>query len=367
MVRGSEAADSDQLCSLFASISMDADLRLSVERSPDFFRLYSIQKGGWKTMVAEHGGQLYGLASMLQRDAWLGGERMSLGYAGDLRFHPRLRGREFLGQVFGPLYHGFCEELGFRLALTAVIHSNHAAMASLVNRSTEHPGKPLYQLLFPFRILNIQFALRKKPRPSPYTVRRARASDLPQIEAFLAADHRERPFGYVFGEGLLEWRLAEWPGLRIGDFFLAFDGQELAGVCAAWDAREVKRFRVLAYNGRMRWVRAAFNAGSKVFGYDPLPPAGGRFRYFYLTHVSVRREDPTVMAALVDTIYAEFHGTGYQFFSAFVMKGDPLAPAFSRFQSTALPAGLYLMSPASDPFDLSGLPPGRPGFEMALV
>ena len=113
--------------------------------------------------------------------------------------------------------------------------------------------------------------------------------------------------------------------------------------------------------------RAAFNAGSAARGYDPLPPAGDPLRYFYLTHVSVRGEDPAVMAALLDRIYAEYHGKGYHFFSSFVMEDDPLARAYSRFQSTALRAGLYLMSPSSAPFDLSALPPGRPGFEMALV
>jgi hypothetical protein len=366
-IREAAPGDSGPLCALFSSITMDADLRLSVERDPDFFRLYSVQRADWKTLVAEYDGDIYGTATMLRREAWVAGERIGLGYAGDLRFHSRLRGRAFLGKIFGPLYQGFGEALGFRTALTAVIHSNHAAMASLVNRCPEHPGKPVYQLLCPFKILNVQFALRKKPRPSPYAVRRAQPADRSRIAAFIGDDHRRRPFGYVFDEALLDWRLANWPGLCIGDFFLAFEGEKLVGVCAPWDANEVKRFRVVAYQGRMWWIRAAFNAGSHVLGYSPLPPAGDLFRYFYLTHVSVRDDDPGIMSALVDTVYDEYHGKGYQFFSAFVMQGDPMAPAFERYQATPLPAGLYVMSQASAPFDISSLGPGRPGFEMALV
>ena len=65
----------------------------------------------------------------------------------------------------------------------------------------------------------------------------------------------------------------------------------------------------------------------------------------YLTHVSVEGDDPAIMCALIDRAYAELHGLGYNFITTFVLKDDPLAPAYARYQTTPIPAQLFTVSP----------------------
>lgn len=366
-MRAAQPEDGPALCALFAAITMRADLELAVERDPDFFALYALHEAEARTFVLEIDGRIEGLGSVLGRAGYLAGEPVRVGYAGDLRLSPKVRGGRFLGQHFGPYFARCCAELGCEVALTAVITTNQAALRGLVARSDRYPNKPVYRLWRAYSILNVQLTLPRRPRPTALTVRTATAADLPAIADHLAADYRQRPFGEVVDADILRARLARWPGLRIEHFYLAFAGAQLVGVTAPWDAAPVKRFRVRAWRGRMRWMRWAGNALAWAVGAPRLPGVGGSFRYVYLTHVSIVGEDPAVMAALVDRIYADLRPQGYHFFSVCVWEGDPLAPAFDRFQKTALAAGLYTMVMPGTRLDGHDLGAGRPGFEMALV
>jgi hypothetical protein len=117
----------------------------------------------------------------------------------------------------------------------------------------------------------------------------------------------------------------------------------------------------------MRLVRLGLDLVGPLVGATRLPRPGDRFRYLYLTHVSVPDEEPAVMAALLDRIYADWHGLGYHFLSACVLQRDPLRPAFAGYRTTALPAHMYVMSEPGSRFNEIDLGAGRPGFEMALV
>lgn len=367
-VREAGPADDAALCELFARITMDSELKLAVERSPSFFALYELQELlCQRVFVAEVEGKLEGVATLLGREGWLAGERVRLGYLGDLRLSERLRGGFFLGAQLGRHFQAAMQELGAEVALTAIIESNAPAVRFLTRSTRRFPDKPVYTPWRAFQILNLHLTRKRRPRRGPCEVRRAGTDDLPAIAALLAADHRARPFGYVLDEQVLCKRLSRWPGLRLEDFFCAWRGAELVGVVAVWDAHAVKRFRVEDYGGSMRWVRPAFNLGALLFRYPKLPPVGEVIRYAYLTHQSVLGDDPAVFAALLDRVYDELRGTGLNFVTACVLEDDPLAPAFARYTTTPIPARLYLVSAPGSRFVGYAPPPGRPGFEMALV
>jgi hypothetical protein len=249
--------------------------------------------------------------------------------------------------------------------LTAVMATNSSALQALVRRKASRAAQPHYTLLRRFSTVSVQFVLRRKPRPSPYTVRRATPEDVPAMTALLDADHRSRPFGYRYDLGELEHRLARWPGLEVGRSYLAFDPNgRLVGCTSVWDPSAVKRYRVLAYRGGMRWVRLGFDAMATVVGAPRLPAPGQDFRYFYLCNTSIAGEDPAIFRALLERVYADHHGQGFHFFSLYLGDEDPLAPALKGFLLRRLDFHLYAVTPASRPRDQ--FPPGRTGFEIAL-
>jgi RimJ/RimL family protein N-acetyltransferase len=366
-VRLAVPADDAALCRLFASVAMEGDLSLAVERTPEFFALYRIQGDPWRTYLAELEGRIEGLATLLARPGWLHGERRTVGYVGDLRLAPKARGGFFLGRAFGPFLREAFAALGCEVAYTAILSSNRAAIRALVERSRRFPDKPVYRPWRAYAITNLHLTRRRRPRACGVEVRTAREEDLPAVAALLARDHQARPFGYAFDEALLRQRLREWPGLTLDRFYLAERGGALVGVTAVWDPDPIKRFRVLAYRGGMRWIRRAFDVGAVLLRYPRLPRPGEVLRYGYLTHVSVVDEDPAVMGALLDRIYCDLRGSGLHLLTACLLEGDPLGPAYARYLTTPVGAQLFTVSLPGSPWNERDPGPGRPGLEMALV
>jgi hypothetical protein len=368
-VRLARRDDSAALAELFARVVLDSDLSFAVERDPDFFALYDMELPESQQVVftAELTGKLEGVASFLGRDAYLRGQRVRTAYMSDLRVSPKITGKVF-GKMMGERYQEARRLLGVDLMYTAVFDSNRAAQKALVERSTRYPDKPWYNPLRKFDIRSLHFLAPRNLRRARHRVRRATERDVDAISALLAADHRQRPFGYVFDDRLLERRLRSWPGFGIERFYLAVDARDnVLGCLAPWDAVDVKRYRVVGYKGDMRWVKRGYNLAARVLGAQPLPEPGGLLRYLYLTHVCVPSADPGVMAALLDAVYAEHWGRGYCFICSTVERGDPLSAAYRGYLTTNLPATLYAVTPHDQPLDTSTLGSGRAGFETCLA
>jgi hypothetical protein len=369
-LRLARRSDSPALCKLFADVVLDSDLSLSVERDPDFFALYDMETRAEDQHVyaVEVGGKVEGVGTFLGRQSYLDGRRTRTAYMSDLRFSERARGGKVLGTVMNQGFSGAREGLSADVMYTAVFDSNHAGQKALVARNPRYPTKPYYHPFRKFTIASIQLLTPRALRRSHYQVRRASASDLDAIVGMLARDHRARPFGYAFEDGVLEQRLATWPGFRLEDFHLAVDGAgNILGCAAPWDGFDVKRYRVRGYRGSMRWVKRAYNAAAALTRAQPLPEPGALMRYLYLTHVCVPSEDPRVMASLLDAIYAASWGRGYSFLMAYVADNDPMRAAYRGYVTSGLKATLFAVSPHDRPLDVSTLGTGRPGFEIALA
>ena len=365
-----QAADADnlRLCELFAGISMDAELQLSIRREPDFTALYRMQTDRWECWVGEQSDSIVGLGTILARDGYLDGQVGRVGYLGDLRISGQLPGMRTLRQFYGPALARFADAHQCDVYLTSIIASNARAIRALAGERSQQLGIPAYRLLRRFDIRAIHLTVPMLRHAAGFDVRRARPSDIPALARFLDEDARRRPFGFVFTEQELRRRLREWPGLRISNFYLALDErEELAGCCAVWDADPVKRTVVMDYRGSMRWVKRAYNVAAPVLRVPKLPEPGGVLRYAYLTHQAIRAEDPQVFRALLRAVYADYRASGYHFLGSCVLKDDPLASAYWGFYCTNLRSHLYVVTPPGKSLPPAALASGRPGFEMALV
>ncbi|MFL5353562.1 hypothetical protein [Archangium sp.] len=365
-LRPATREDNPRVLELFGAVPMQGELVLATQRSPDFFGLYDMQRGAAELWVHEVEGGLDGMGAILVRDGWLEGRPCRVGYLGDLRTRFSARRSRGLARFYGPVLEETAKRLGVEVFLTAVMASNAAALQALVKRKKHREAQPHYALLRRFSAVSVHFTRRRTPRPGRYEVRRATPADVPAMAAMLDADHRTRPFGYRYDSGELEHRLERWPGLGVEGCYLAFDsGGKLVGCTSVWDPDAVKRYRVMAYRGSMRWVKWGYDAMATVLRAPRLPEPGTDFRYFYLCNTSIAAEDPAILRALVERVYADHHGKGYHFFSLYQGEGDPLAPALEGFFQRRLDFHLYAVTPAS--LAREHFPEGRTGFEMALA
>jgi hypothetical protein len=303
------------------------------------------------------------------RDGYLSGDRVRVGYVGDLRFSPRAEGRHLLDRMYGPILRSASERFGCGYFLTAIIASNARAKRALTTSTprARRRGRPSYTLLREFDIRSIHLVLPRRQERLPYTVRRATAADIPSLARFLDDEARSRPFGYVLDESELRRRLARWPALSTGSFHLAEDAAgRLAGCLALWDAAPIKRTVVTAYRGSMRRVRIAHDIVALLVRRPRMPRPGGEFHYQYATHVAVPSHDPLVMRALLQSAYGAARSDGCHFLSICAPVGDALEPAFRGYITTDLRAELHLVTlpgVALPTIDATVWP----GFEMALV
>lgn len=368
VVRSADAADNEELSGLFASISMESDLDLSIRRDPDFFALYRIQGGAWECWVAETERGLRGLGAIVVRDGYLGGRPTKIGYLGDLRVAPDFQGQKLVPRFYGPVLHDAAERFGCDVFLTTVIASNQHAMRALTGPRARAAGIPPYHLVRAFDIRALHLTIPMPRLRSRFTVEHATSRSVGEIAAFLDDDNRARPFGYALGEQELRRRLDEWPTLDPASFYLARDETgALMGCVAVWDPSRVKRTVVRDYRGRMVRVQRGYNVAAKMLRFAPMPDPGSELRYAYATHVSVPSDDPRVLRALVHRIYSDQRKTGRSFIAFCVFDGDPLATAFRGFLYTDLRTNLYAVAAPGTELPASVFAPGRPGFEMALV
>jgi hypothetical protein len=370
LVRRATPGDDAARRALMSDVAMDAELALSVRRRPTMAAMYALHARNWHEWVVEHRGRVEGMGAVLVRDGWLDGERVPVGYLGDLRFAPRAQGRMILDRFFAPVLEEAREQWGCEHFLSAIIASNERARRALVARTarTDRDGRPRYSLLREFDIRSLQLVLPLLPERSPWRVRPASDADIPMIAGLLARDGRERPFGYDLDERELRRRLATWPGLVIDSFLVAESAAgEIVGSLALWDAAPVKETVVAAYRGSMRRVRVMHDALATLLRRPRLPAPGAPFRYQYATHVATPAGDPSVLRALLRGAYSVARRDGFHFVSICAPLTDTNDAAYRGMLITNLRAHLYAVSGAGVGAPRIARSASMPGFEMALV
>lgn len=370
-VRPALPADDAGRRALLAAVAMEADLSLSVRRTPTVDAMYALHARAWEGwVVADERGSVEGMGSVLVRDGYVDGAVAPVGYLGDLRLSKRAEGRLLLDRAYGPILAEASRRHGCRYFLTAIMASNERARRALTvhTERAARRGRPRYTLVREFDIRSLHLVLPRRRARSAYRVRRATTLDVAAIAALLDADARRRPFGYPMPEAELRRRLASWPGLCIESFHVAENAAgEMVGVVAPWDASPVKQTVVEAYAGRMARVRALHDLAARVLRRPALPRPGEPLRYEYLTHLAVPSGDPAVLGALLESAYRDSRRRGMHFLSAPAPVGDALDRAYRGFLATNIRAGLYVVTLPDTPVPDALHAAAMPGFEMALV
>lgn len=363
-VRSATEADHDAINRLFRDVHLKSDLDVTLERDPDPFALLRLHHGTPLPLIVEDpDGQTIGCASVVLRDGWLDGERVPTGYLCDLRLRPGSRVGSDLGRAYGLVLEELRREHGTELLTTVIFDGNEIARSALLGRGAQRRKQPRYRPMTPFDMAAIQLV---RPHRGPSRrVRRATTSDLDRLAAYLDRRNRGRVLGHDFSGDLLQQRLADWPGLELGSFWLAEDGSgALTGCVAAWDSAPVKRTRVLGYGGSFVWLKRAMDVGSMLLRFPSLPEPGECFRFAWLTHLEV--DDPAVFRDLIRAVIRDTREQRLHFLAAMIPRGSRLRQGLRGLVVQDTPMTLYAVHAFESPHGQRDFVTERPGFEMAL-
>ena len=302
------ARDDAEIVRLLASTPFPGEVQVSLERAPSPTAAGAIDGDVPQLITARNRATraLVGVASRSERDLYVNGDRVRVGYLGQLRVdRSNAAWRQLLEEGFA-----FCRELhdrgGARFYLTAVFAQNDAARRLLERRLIRSAPDfvPVGQLR--------TFAIATR-RTSPFLSDRPMMPALTDRPRFSIAEAGDDSFDGVIAclqRNLRRYQFApHWTtedfhsdrtlGLRPEHFVVALGDDRVIGCLARWDQTAFKQVVIRGYSRRLARSRPLLNALGPWCGVASLPPVGAPLRSAYLSHAAVDDDRADVFAALV--------------------------------------------------------------------
>lgn len=320
-------------------------MTICFDRQPDIFALTRCKYDDYYYQGLFDGETLKGFGMVGYNTVQVNGEPTEVFCARDLYILPEARGQGFVAKSTEDHFreHQHLSPLGYGL----IMHGNKASMRFVGKRPDANQYSPLSRVIGQQVIHTILLAL-PVTGSHDYRIRRAQTEDIPVIVSLLNNEHKDRLFGKTHTEDSFQETLQKNSGLSISDYFLAFDrAGQCCGVCAAWDMSGMKQTRVLKYGKAFLPARIAWKALSILFNRPPLPLPGEHFREVTLTDYAVQDRNPTIMNALLRTIYREYRQRGYHFMIWGSSMDDPLLNAAKGLINQKIISNIVLFSTQS--------------------
>jgi hypothetical protein len=327
-VRDACEEDNQALVELARACTMEGEISLRIDRSPDFFALDRVAGEPWRVGVARDGaGQVVGSIAVALRRAHLHAQPRWVGYVGDLKVHPGHR---------GPRLAAADRLIRFALETGRALGGDDLPGLFTIlagNRPMEHRipgvrGLPSFGYLATLRVFSLPLLWGPRPPRPDLELVPARLEDIGEMIALWQRLAPRLQFSEVHDEDSFVRWLERAPGLELSSYRLARrrDGR-LEGFLGLWDQRSVKQLRVVGYSRRLAVLRLAFNAVARPAGAAPLPPAGGELGCVTAVHVCTPLADPPVLRRLVLGAVAELRGRGLSLLHLGCDERDPRTAA----------------------------------------
>lgn len=340
VVFGDASADDEpRLRQLLREAPMAGDVRLCMEREPDFFLGLTIEGDVREVLVARDRptGAVVSMGTRSVRDGFVNGAPARVGYLGQLRTDPAHRGgKAILTGGFDYLRRLHEQDGQARLYTTAIFEGN-APARRILERGLR--GLPTYRQYCRFVTLVCPPGRRRASPPRGVTLRRGDASLVPALAACLERNAARYQFAPRWSERVL-LDPERVRGLSPGDFHLALRGGEVVGCVAVWDQRAYKQTRVVGYSTRMARARPLANLLAPLLGTPRLPQAGAALRDAFFSHLAVDDDDPAVARALLAQALSDARGK-LDVVSLSLDQNAPLFAAASGFPHRPYPSILY--------------------------
>ena len=332
--------DNSELIQFSRESEMPGELQFIFDRAPDYFHALRVEGKHSEVMICRGGpaNALVGTGHRSIKPAFLNGQSAAMGYLSGLRLHKSFRNGLVMARGYKCLRELHSKGPA-KVYLTTVMENNTLAKRVLASGRL---GLPNYHDLGRFCCMALSLRTHwSSADDQNVRVRHASAADGAAVIAFLRDYGRLKQFfpEYTvedFGEGLL-------PHLEWKDVFLAFRGDALLGVVAAWDQRVSRRWQITAYGPRMAYLRPLLNIFAKLRGMPQLPRTNSLLSYFILSLVCIQKNDANVFNSLMEAVIREKRNA-YDFFLAGFHERDPLLSCLQKQPHLPLPSRLYAVA-----------------------
>ncbi len=342
-----EEKDSDDLNSLMRDASQQSELwDVIVERQPNFFYgmgVVTSEPDVWLGRV-EGTGQPAGCMSVGSRKVYVNGECQTLRYCSDMRVHTDFRGGELLEQLF--MVGGSQAKEG-EWAQTHIIAENKRSLRAL---ASGRENQPMYYSFGDYAMnLIIYFGINKPPIESKYTIRRAQTPDLDAMQKFFNEEAPKRQFYPHYDFDKIGTDDPYYRDIKLEDYYLAFDKDELVGITGLWNQTGFKQSRFTNYKLNVRIMRPIYNIYAKLFNAFKFPADSEAIQTTMLHTVLTQNNNVDIFKVLLREIFRSCKHRKYKALALGLVPEDPLNEAVYEYRRMIYPGKHFAIAPYGDP------------------
>jgi hypothetical protein len=338
-------------------------LKLVIDRGPDIFFIPRLRSSEIESVGFFLNDQLVGFALMLSKKVMVKGISSTVLYFGNLVVGKQKRSKVLLHRMSDFYLKERTGETSFGYFL--IMQGNLPAQSLLNRFHPRFPNLPHSKVIGQWIVRNI-ILLHPLRQKRTYRVHKARMEDIDSIVDLLEKEYNQRLFGPIITrESMLE-QMDQLPCFGLDNYYIAESGNEVVGVCCAWDMAPVRRYLATGYNRRFKWTRFLLNTGGILFGYPGIPGEGAPFKEVSIIDYAVAGREPEILRSLLMNIYKEYREKNYHLMLFGHPAQDPLGAAASRFLSQSLISDIYVFSKSREVVK-QFYDPSLPYIDMTLI
>jgi hypothetical protein len=345
-IRPAEPRDSAGLLHLIDQTPQQGQVHLNFERNPDFFHATQVtttEPDIW-VMIDGETDTIIASFSIGKREVFVNGEKRMTRYGNDLRIHKDYRG----GKTLPSLFKKYREVMQDEWMQVVILEENKASINSVANGRGSYPT--FYQM-GQFKTYMADLSKKQFKAVTHTKVRRATEVDKPLMQSFFDKHAPMKEFYPCYDFSHIGTDSTYYRGITIEDFFLAFRGDQLVGLCGVWDQKAFKQTRFVSYEGKMKVLRHVNNFKSKLLGGLQLPNPGNLASYLSVHSVVCENNDVAVFQDLLSTVLQAYYKGSYEALILGFDVRDPLHQACKSLKGYELLSNHYLASYAENPAD----------------
>jgi hypothetical protein len=325
-------SDSERLKVLYAEKSLEGNIQINLDRSPDFFKALQVEgfENGVYAVEDQEQGPLAGVGIRNLRKCYINGKVHVMGYLSGLRVAESHRKSRAMAMIFSQLRKLYVQNEcpGY---LCSVFNSNKNALRLLTSGKG---GLPTTKVIGQYHTYAFRPRRINRKKSSDFNIQNATMNDVPTLVQFLNEEGRNRQFFPCYSQKDFEENSGILQDLKVSDIQLAYRNNELIGCCGLWNQTRFRRWKVEGYSRELKIFRPLVNVFLAICGFPQLPPEHQSFQYRLLSLVCIKNNDKKVFRELLNSVMNQEVSHREILISAGFFDHDPLIPVIPRFRFT---------------------------------
>ncbi|MBK7426551.1 MAG: hypothetical protein IPI60_05725 [Saprospiraceae bacterium] len=339
---------------LLCRIPVSGNIAISLEREPNYYAGVQIQCEEPEVFVVYDSAAnlIWAVFNIGKRRVWHQNNVVSVRYLSDLRIHPAKQKGSLLLRISGH----FCKLCSQEnLPAQTIVFEDNDRMLHVVEKLKQMKGSsnlPFYH--FAGKLITHLFGF--KPHyfdKGSYQVRRARTSDIASMQLFFNLESSKINYAPYYDFASLH--APYYSGIQIEGYFLAFQNEQIVGICGTWNQISIKQTRIVSYSKLFRKMKPLYNMLARLTGWSKLPQEGSVLHTLNLHCIFVSDRNPGIFQSILWQIATDFKHENYDYMMCSLSEGDPLIRVFDSVKSRRIKGNYYLVNDGRHiPDDLKG-------------